>query len=209
MKPKVFCLGFHKTGTTSFFFAMKALGYDPVGSVGLGIPEQAFTRENLLQECLRHTRAHDAFEDMPWPLFWRELDAAFPGARFVLLTRPSEGWIDSVCNHFTGEPTPMFRLVYGREHERPQDSRAHWVRTYEAHNAAVRTHFAGRPEIFLEMDLTRGDGWARLCNFLGEPVPAMPFPRRNTRARRASASYRVKRWLMRLSGRALLPEKLG
>lgn len=209
MQPKVFCLGFHKTGTTSFFFAMRALGYDPVGSVGLGIPDAGFDRGALWRECLRHAQRHDAFEDMPWPLFWREVDEAFPRSKFVLLTRPEDDWIDSVCNHFTGAPTPMFRLVYGKGHEQPQVNRAHWTRTFQTHNAAVRTYFADRPNDFLEMDLTRGDGWEKLCCFLQLPRPTVPFPRRNTGARRASAAYRAKRWLMRVAGLQLLPEKLG
>ena len=29
----------------------------------------------------------------------------------------------------------------------------------------------------LIMDITKGDGWSKLCNFLNKPIPNKPFPR--------------------------------
>ena len=39
--------------------------------------------------------------------------------------------------------------------------------------------------------LPEGDGWEKLCGFLGYPVPAKPFPHAN----KASLSRKFKNWL--------------
>ena len=38
---------------------------------------------------------------------------------------------------------------------------------------------ADRPGKLVEMDFSSGDGWEKLCPFLGLPVPAKPFPHAN------------------------------
>ena len=68
--------------------------------------------------------------------------------------------------------------------------------------------FANRPDDFLEMDLTSGDGWAGLCQFLGRSVPTTPFPQKNTRERRQSLAYRLKRKVLLIAGRTPHPERL-
>ena len=39
MKTKVFCIGFHKTGTTSMAVALKQLGYKVTGPNGVNDPD--------------------------------------------------------------------------------------------------------------------------------------------------------------------------
>ena len=46
---------------------------------------------------------------------------------------------------------------------------------YEAHLKNVREYFEGRPEDLLIMDICDGEGWEKLCPFLGLPVPGTPF----------------------------------
>jgi hypothetical protein len=43
----------------------------------------------------------------------------------------------------------------------------------------------------LIIDLPNDDGWSRLCQFLGHPIPNVPFPHAN----KASWSRRLKNWL--------------
>ena len=57
------------------------------------------------------------------------------------------------------------------------DDRAFMTAAFERHNAAVRA--AIPPERLLVYQV--GEGWPRLCAFLGVPVPEAPFPRVNTR----------------------------
>src|SRR5206468_11095804 len=57
------------------------------------------------------------------------------------------------------------------------DDRAFMTEAFERHNAAVRS--AVPPERLLVYEV--GEGWQRLCQFLGVPVPTAPFPRVNSR----------------------------
>jgi len=43
----------------------------------------------------------------------------------------------------------------------------------------VRAYFADRQKDFLVLDLGGGDGWRKVCGFLGDPVPNRPFPHEN------------------------------
>lgn len=178
--PKVFCIGFHKTGTTSLHEALAMLGYrvcsvrkDLVGPLLRG---EAGPIEAVLQQ-------YDAFEDNPWPLLYRVLDEAVPGARFILTVRDVDAWYDSALSHFGARVTPMRQLIYGRDHGAPLGKEQVYKERFERHYADVRAHFAGRDDL-LELDLARGEGWDALCGFLGHPVPDVPFPHANHRGDR-------------------------
>jgi hypothetical protein len=69
------------------------------------------------------------------------------------------------------------------------------AKVYEAHNAAVRSHFAGQSDRFLELDLEADDGWEALCSFLGEPIPDRPFPHANLGA--FTLTDRIRRKLLK------------
>ena len=43
----------------------------------------------------------------------------------------------------------------------------------------VRAYFADRKDDLLIMSITAGEGWEKLCPFLGMPIPEVPFPRVN------------------------------
>jgi hypothetical protein len=71
------------------------------------------------------------------------------------------------------DDTPIMRrmLLY----ETVTFDRQKYIAAYERHHADVRRYFAGRSDL-LEMDLTAGDGWDKLCPFLGLDPPGEPFP---------------------------------
>lgn len=47
---------------------------------------------------------------------------------------------------------------------------------YDRHRRNVLEYFEGRPDDVLVLDITSGEGWEKLCPFLGRPIPAEPFP---------------------------------
>jgi hypothetical protein len=57
-----------------------------------------------------------------------------------------------------------------------------FVAAYARHHADVRRYFRGRPDDLLEMNILEGDGWEKLCPFLGIPVSSEPFPHLNHRS---------------------------
>lgn len=176
MPAKIFCIGFHKTGTTSLAEALELLGYRVTGPNGVGDPDIA---TNALKMALGLVPLYDAFQDNPWPILFRELDAAFPGSRFILTERPPEAWIRSVVNHFGSRSTPMRQWIYGEG--APSGNEALYLSRYNAHNEAVLAYFAGRPGDLLRLPITAGAGWTELCAFLGHAVPRRPFPHANAR----------------------------
>lgn len=205
--PKVFCIGFQKTGTTSLHAALTALGYRTSAVVG-----RDWTAERLAAEgaalCIRTMKEFDAAEDMPWPIFFRELDEAFPASKFILTVRDAERWFSSIERHFGANSDELQAFVYGRNAAAPVGNRARYLDVYAQHERAVRAHFADRPNDLLVMDLERGDGWPELCGFLGAPVPAGPFPVKNRSGVRKTISFRIRRKVGRLFGRYLAPERI-
>lgn len=174
---KVFCVGFQKTGTTSLGYALHLLGYRVAGSSHINRTRQV---DEVRADALERATRFDAFQDMPWCLFFREFDAAWPDARFILTTRDPERWYGSLHKHFCDIGLSMLeRQVYGTS---DLDDKDRIVAVYRAHIDAVRAHFADRPGKLLEIDLTAGAGWDPICDFLGKRAPRRPFPRLNVRA---------------------------
>jgi hypothetical protein len=172
---KVFCVGFHKTGTTSLARALTLMGYRVTGPNGVRDPEIG---RRALPMALELVQRFDAFQDNPWPILFRELDQHFPGSKFILTLRKPEEWIQSLVRHFGEETTPMREWIYGG-HGSPVGNEGIYLERYARHNADVLGHFRDRPADLLVMRITEGDGWDLLCPFLGKTVPDREFPHQN------------------------------
>lgn len=188
MKPKVFCIGFHKTGTTSLELALRKLGYRVTGCFGTRDPDIA---NKVHEMAYARVAEFDAFQDNPWPILYRELDERFPGSKFVMTRRPAESWINSQLKDFASTQTPMRRWIYGEDAGCPEGNEEIYIARYERHNREVLEYFAGRPDDLLVFDMPKGDGWEKLCGFLGHDVPEEPFPHAN----KASLSRKLKNLL--------------
>ena len=189
-KHKIFCIGSHKTGTTSLELALKKLGYRVTGSFGTKDPDIG---NKVLEMAFAMVDRYDAFEDNPWPILFKELDQRFPGSKFILTRRPAEAWIRSMVKDFATTETPMRRWIYGENAGCPEGNEDVYVERYERHNREVLAYFAIRPNDLLVFDLPAGDGWEKLCSFLGHKVPKEPFPHTN----KASFSRKIKNLLKR------------
>ena len=174
-RAKVFCVGFQKTGTTSLQYALSLMGYRVAGIMNANRHD---TPEALHTEALRLLPQFDAFADNPWPLYFREFDAMFPEAKFILTTRDPDKWYESVCKHFGDSGSKMRAWVYGAA--TPRGNQQAYVDTLVTHQKAVRAHFADRPDDLMEFDVSAGHGWPELCSFLDRPMPRRKFPKLNT-----------------------------
>lgn len=173
--PKVFCVGFQKTGTTSLQYALSKLGYRVAGSFPVRDLE---TPDQMRDRAFELLPQFDAFADNPWGIFFREFDQAAPGSKFILTARDPEQWYTSVCKHFGEGSSPMREWIYGSG--APVGNKQAYVNRLQDHQADVRAYFAERPQDFMEFDVSKGDGWNALCGFLGKKVPSATFPRLNT-----------------------------
>lgn len=191
---KVFCIGFYKTGTTTLFEALRILGYDTVNGDKPGSYPGADDGATLVRQIeagdyrLPTFEMFDAFTDNPYFAIWREIYAMFPDAKYILTVRDEAPWIASCVSFFRNRRIrPMRVWLFGRHADPSHDeaSRQAWLEAYRAHNAAIREFFQGRAHQFLELEPTREPGWARLCAFLGAPIPDRPWPHANPTRRDA------------------------
>jgi hypothetical protein len=192
MKTKVFGIGFHKTGTTSLADALSHLGYRITGPNEVDNPNIA---QEVYELAFDLANRFDAFQDNPWPVLYRELDERFPGSKFILTLRPTHDWIRSMVNHFNEDETPMRKWIYGVGC--PKGNEDIYIARYERHNREVMDYFKNRRQQFLFLNITAGEGWAKLCPFLGEPIPAIPFPCSNPAPVREKNDKRNKSLLWR------------
>lgn len=166
-RPKVFGIGLSKTGTSSLAEAMAQLG---LRTKHYPWPTQV----------LREAQQFDVLTDTPVVTHYKELDAIYPNARFILTVRDMDDWLDSCEKHWQrtrprGEQLRHRTRVMGTQVFHRDAFRA----VYEAHIADVKAHFYTRPDKLLVMDVVGGDGWDVLCPFLGLPMPDKPFPHVN------------------------------
>ncbi|OCL13505.1 hypothetical protein AOQ84DRAFT_282984 [Glonium stellatum] len=208
---EVLVLGLGRTGSMSMVAALQKLGYDDVYHMsaaianppdidmwqeaidakyfGKGKPYGRQEWDQLLGHCM-------AVTDFPTAAFPEELIAAYPDAKVILTTRDPEKWYQSVYSTlrlalesrslafaglldrpFLGKLIPMMRKLwigfFGIPDVRPQIKDR-----FIEHNRAVKAMTP--PDKYLEYRV--GEGWDRLCEFLGKPVPEEEFPRVNETA---------------------------
>ena len=182
-KRRVFGIGLSRTGTKSLHQALQHLGYrsEHFPTHLLGIDNGALT---LDVDGVRH---YEAITDTVASAFYRELDARYPDAQFILTVRDIDAWQRSCAAHFAsmeGEPATRgahkIRLLrqrtYGTIDFDPDVFRSAYLR----HVEHVQAHFRGRGNL-LVVDLCGGQGWAPLCSFLGFETNMSAFPWANRR----------------------------
>lgn len=177
MDGKIFGVGLPKTGTSSLTAALWILGFRAAHC----IPALPWRRGDFGPDLLEEW---DAVTDTPVPMYFPALDLRYPGSKFVLTVREQSAWLASIRRHqgatLTDSPSDRARamlrcLTYGMEAF--NEPRYRYMQ--ETHDRNVRWYFRDRPHDLLELDICAGDGWEKLCRFLGRPVPDMPFPREN------------------------------
>jgi hypothetical protein len=184
----LFSLGWGKTGTTTLGVALQILGFNSEH----GLPNARLWARGDLAPLIAKEPRYDAVKDRRGVLAYRELDAAFPGSRFVLTTRDPVDWLRSFRNEVatevpSSERDEQRRIFFGAPIGDLSDDQL--MERIARHNREVQDYFADRPNDLLVVDWTRGDGWPELCSFLGIEEPDVPFPH----AKRGR--YRLPRWL--------------
>ena len=138
-KPKVFGLGFQKTGTSSLGVILKRLEYRPVGYHDFRdmAADDTLTWDQVRDRALGLAADADSAKDTPWPLLYREMDETFPRSKFIHVTRNPESWIRSAVNDFGNTPNALHKAIYGVDY--PLGFEEIWLDRYNQHNEDV-TH---------------------------------------------------------------------
>ena len=174
---KIFGVGLSRTGTTSLTHALELLGYRTSHWEDHDEINQHLIQNNFTLSLLEQ---YDAITDNPIPSIYQELDKAYPNSKFILTVREYDSWLKSVKHHHLINVGPQFpsfntKLCYGSWYFDEEK----FTNTYYAHEAEVRAYFNDRPEDLLVLNIREGDGWEKLCAFLGQPIPTVPFPHQN------------------------------
>ena len=163
---KIFGIGLAKTGTTSLNDAFAILG---IASIGC-------------PESIAAIRRFDAATDGIVGGQFEAFDRAFPGSKFIYTVRDRESWLNSYTRYHGRKQstmpghTGMTLRLYGTTGTEPETLLA----AYERHEKHVLEYFRDRPDDLLVMDLCGGRAdWEKLCEFIGKPVPDVPFPSSN------------------------------
>jgi hypothetical protein len=193
---KVIGAGLSRTGTHSLHAALEQLGLHSIhydtqrlnDIIDGSEPHPTFRRYDDV----------DAVVDLPASLFFKELADAYPEAKVVLTIRDVDDWWRGVKRHFEVNYVANERLLRHRVaqaigvpfRERPEDSFRRLLRQY-AYGSTIPTEYLYKkrfiehnhlvqtlipPERLLVIDITKGDGWQKLCPFLGLDTMTSPFP---------------------------------
>lgn len=191
MALKVVGAGLGRTGTLSMKRALEQLGFGPCHHMievfmhpesvplwidaGDGRPDwDAIFRD------------YTSMVDYPGARYWRQLAEHYPEAKVLLTLRDPDAWFESTQATIFAPNSPavnappemkrFFASFIGEFGERLHD-RAFMTDHFRRHNALVQATIPKERLLVYEV----GEGWTRLCAFLGVPVPDTPFPSENSR----------------------------
>jgi len=127
-----------------------------------------------------------AMVDYPGCKYWRELAEHYPDAKVLHTVRDADTWFDSTQatifapDSFAANPPPpmkrFFETLTSTFGDRLHD-RGFMTDYFLRHTEEVeRTIPKGRLLVYRV-----GEGWERLCTFLGVAVPTSPYPSENSR----------------------------
>lgn len=194
MPLKVVGSGLGRTGTKSMQTALAMLGFGPCHHM-----VEVFMHPESMALWVDAAEGRPDWDlifkdyqsavDYPTAAYWRQIADHFPDAKVLHTVRDPDQWFESTqatifspanramtagssddirAKFFNGFMGPL------RDH---LDDRAYMTDHFRRHTEAVKATIA--PERLLIYEV--GEGWDRLCAFLGVPVPAEPYPSENSR----------------------------
>ncbi|EJU05221.1 hypothetical protein DACRYDRAFT_103718 [Dacryopinax primogenitus] len=178
---RVIGAGLGRTGTRSMKEALEMLGFGPCHHMVSLIDDPTGKRMDMFAEAyagksVDWKQVMDGFGstvDHPTTEFALELIDAFPNALVILTTRDDAEIGKGVGNWYRSNYGPMG----------PQ--------SYVKHNAKMIESIPKEKLLVFNVK----QGWKPLCEFLGVPVPTVPFPRMND-----TAELQARIRTMRLTG---------
>ena len=164
---KIFGIGLPKTAQSSLAIAMYDIGYKTVQ-----YPYNSTQIKN-----------NDFALDLPVTLNYKKLDKRYPHSKFILTVRDYDSWLESMRNHYRRYPA-------SKRYKQQLDFRQKFwgttrfnknimTRRYYEHNKDVEKYFSKRKKDLLIINIIDGEGWKKLCPFLGKKILKKPFPKEN------------------------------
>lgn len=210
MPLQIIGAGFGRTGTMSTYQALNDLGFPCYHMIEV-LQNKANKSHLNFWRKVANAPAGTQFEwekvfanytaavDNPASCVWRELLQANPDAKVILTLHPkgAKAWYESTMDtiYFTEimwqfKVLKMFtpfgrkmgdvshKLIWQRSHKGTMADPAKAMAHYRQHIEDVKAAVPADRLLIFSVD----QGWAPLCQFLGVPLPAAPFPNVNDRA---------------------------
>lgn len=178
MKPYVFNIGFNRSGTTSLTAALnllniKTLHYRSINNILL---EKLILKNQKRNKKLFYTldQKYQGFSDFTGEEHYQILYKQYSDSKFIFTTRPFLDWLYSYMILMMAVHPNLFKDV---ESEKFFYNRA--IHIYFDIGTEIRNFFKDKPDQFLELKICEGEGWEKLCPFLGVDVPDVEFPYKN------------------------------
>lgn len=200
---RVLGVGLSRTGTKTLHRAFEILGLKSIhydtnrlnDILGGASPKPDFRRYDDI----------DAVTDIPSAYFFSELLEAYPESKAILTIREINAWWKSISYHSnTRGPISKKSLAYytsrvcGLKRQSGMDRQEYdifrillrnyvygsfvaseflYKKKYIEHNERVMATVPAKR--LLVIDIAAGDGWEKICHFLGMPIPSESFPHEN------------------------------
>lgn len=203
-RPKVFVIGFNKTGTTTMKRALGEMGY-MVASESEAKPLFHDWVKRDFKPIVRFCRFAEAFQDSPFsfPYTFIALDQAYPGSKFILTVRADDQqWYNSITkfhsrlwgsgdgypptkeqlqvavNSYMGRPWDVNRALFGSPEDDPYNEMA-LKDFYNRYNLTAVEYFRDRPDDLLVINVAEKGAYQKFADFLGVKSTAREFPWEN------------------------------
>lgn len=190
-RPKVFCVGLNKTGTTSLQKEMELQGYVVGNQRQAELLFDDWVKRDF-RRIIRYCRTAQFFQDAPFslPYTFMAVDQAFPVSKFILTLRDNaEIWYNSLVRFhsklwgngnipptsedlrnatyiYKGFPYHSRFCVNNVPEEDPYNKNV-LIDYYNTHNKNVIDYFRHRPNELLVINLKIAEDYSRFCKFIG------------------------------------------
>mgnify|MGYP001225815217 FL=1 len=185
-EPKIFVIGFNRTGTTTIHSFFKKNGLPAVHWNGNWMVSQFEQNIALKRPLLQDSYVYKdgektnikykeitVFSDMTrdWTAtdakdFYKKLDADYPGSKFILNVRDTKSWIRSRRSLHEGAITKQHLKYYKLQDNEQgiEQLKKIWTSIHEQYHSEVLQYFKDRPDDLLVYDITK-DGPEKIVRF--------------------------------------------
>ena len=156
MTNKIYGIGLSRTGTMSLTEALK--------QAGIIIKHFPHNKEQVFD------KNQQGASDISIIPFYKKLDKAFPGSKFIYTFREKESWLESIENHLARRIpktlTSWHRFVRMEVYGCLDFDKNKYSEAYERHDIDVREYFKDRPQDLLIVNVVGGENTESLKQFL-------------------------------------------
>jgi hypothetical protein len=188
---KIFCIGMNKTGTSSLHSAFLKLGLKSLHhgysecrtlkehlEAAQLIAKKIIDNEKANKNLLEHIDEYDAYSDIgPIINKFEILDLQYPNSKFIYSNRNTIKWVDSRKRHVMRNIENQNKGLYESNFSSIDEEQ--WIERKFTHLNRVKQYFKNRQNDLLIIDITKGDGYEKICPFLNLEIPQEAFPKSN------------------------------